>query len=102
MTEEKWYDILARIDEANYSAVDPFIDGQLQIKGVVPTEAMRSLVGDVIEGDFLQYELRVDPMSFLMTSVRLIGAVSELEDDQTTRTIKLSEFDAPVAIEAPI
>jgi hypothetical protein len=55
-----------------------------------------------MEGASISIEVWIGRDDFLLRSIRLEGRITEAEAEGIVRTLKLSGFDVPVTIEAPI
>lgn len=94
--------ILQKIDKLEY--VDSQDVGGVKthhLKGSVPPTEVAGIVGAVTATEPFASEIWVGVDDHLVRRIQITGAATTGEDPKTARTIDLSAFDAPVAIEAP-
>ena len=76
-------------------------DGQFEIEGALPVEALEPLLGGLMEGNTVDVRLTIDSDNLFLTQAILDGRVTAIEPDGVIRTITLSEFNEQVTIEPP-
>ncbi len=95
-------DIIDQVATNEFTEPGGIVEGRYRLAGTIPSTAWRSLVGEVDPDLMLEYTMDIDPQSFHLTEVRLLGALKAEEDEDTDRSIQLSGFDAPAEIVPPI
>lgn len=71
------------------------------VQGVLATEHLSSLVGDTLEGEMVDLELKIhSDTKYLMEAV-ISGEIMLDDSDGIVRVIKLSEFNKPVNVDLP-
>ena len=97
--------IISRTDLANFSVPKEQFSEQESIyviSGVLPTEALLSIVGQTLKNLTVSTELVIDSESFYLLEVTIKGKVVPNDRDDVVRIITLSDFDKPVLIEPPL
>lgn len=94
--------VLVQTTDPVYRDDSGSVANQIVLYGKVPSEALRPLVGTVLPGAFLNVELTLDAEKFLLTEARLTGKLQADDEDNFVRLIRLSGFEADLAIEPPI
>ena len=72
------------------------------LSGVADAESLRGFVPSAPEGGTLDVTLWVGREDFLTRKVKVAGALFPSDPPDITRTLELSRFDAPVAVEPPV
>ncbi len=76
-------------------------DGEYRIDGTLPVLALRPLLGDAAQGTTVDVELTIDTETLYLKKAVIDGRVTAIEVDGIVRTIELSDFNAPILIDAP-
>lgn len=94
--------VLAQTTDPEYPADASVSTNEIVLIGKVPSEALKPLVGIVLPGALLDVRLTLDAQSFLLTEARLTGRLQSGDEENFVRLIRLSGFEANLAIEPPI
>ncbi len=76
-------------------------DSEFEIEGALPVEALKPLLGGLMDGTTVNARLTIDADSLFLERAILDGRVTAAEPDGVVRTITLSEFNEQVEIEPP-
>ena len=76
-------------------------DAEFVIEGALLVEALKPLLGGLMEGNTVDVRLNIDSDSLFLTQAILDGRLTAIEPDGVVRTITLSEFNEQVTIEPP-
>jgi len=72
------------------------------IKGTLDSSKLRPITcGAALEGVPIDTELWIGKEDFLLRQVRIKGQITEGEEPEIVRTLRLSQFNQPVSIELP-
>ena len=74
---------------------------EYRIDGTLAVEALRPLLGTVLDGPDVEVELTIDAGTLLLQKAVLEGRVTATEPDGVVRIITLSGFDEPISIKPP-
>jgi hypothetical protein len=79
------------------------IDGTLcyHLKGVIVSDALRSLTGNVTTGVSINCEIWIGKQDFLARQVKLTGKITDSEKEGIVRTLSLSNFNQQINIALP-
>jgi hypothetical protein len=82
---------------------DDKVDGvrTYHVKGMVPTSALTSIVGDQVQQGDVKTEVWIGMSDLLPRQFRLDGQIMKDEKPNITRLLRFSNLGQPVTIEAP-
>ena len=80
----------------------PGTDGAYRIRGKLPAEALRSLLGSALRDVTVDVVLTLDAEALYLLEAVIDGRVTPAEEDGVVRVITLSRFNEPFAIEPPL
>ncbi len=86
----------ARLPDDEVSGVRAY-----RLAGQVATEVLRPLVGTPAPGGDVQAEAWIEQKGYRVLRLRLRGRILEGDSPDVSRTVDLSNFDRPLAIEPP-
>ena len=71
------------------------------VQGVLATEHLSPLVGDTLEGEIVDLELKIYSDTKYLVEAVISGKIMLDDSDGIVRVIKLSEFNKPVNVDLP-
>ncbi len=92
--------ILGLVRDIEYASV-PVAGGAVVLNAAISAYALSDLVGEVVDTNDLELEIRLDADTFALKRVRISGQIQEADGPDAVRVIEITDLNSEIVIEPP-